>query len=59
MSYQLMRTWYKTDTNDNDPEYIGAFSDSIPDRAVEEQTIIDVDWSVTGEVQVTFLVRRS
>jgi hypothetical protein len=54
MPRHLMRTWYKTDVVQGDPA-VGTFSASIPDRAFEDGTIVDVDWSVRGEVQVTFL----
>ena len=53
---RLMRTWYPTDLNrDEDPEYVGAFSDPFP---AEDETmrIVAVDWSTPGEVQVTWLI---
>jgi hypothetical protein len=60
VTWHLMRTWYKTDATDEEPEYGGVFSGSIPDRAFEDGTkIVDVDWSVRGEVCVTYLHRGS
>ncbi len=52
---QLHRTWYNTDVNEDDPDYIGIFSDKIPARAFEDSIIVDVDWSERGKVQVTYL----
>jgi hypothetical protein len=51
----LLRTWYKTDVEAGEPEYVGAFAYGIPNDV--PGTIVDVDWSERGSVQVTFLVR--
>lgn len=50
-----MRTWYTTDVNQEDPEYVGSFSAPFP-RPNPERQIVDVDWSERGVVQVTWLV---
>ena len=56
----LMRTWYKTDVSDDDPEYVGNTSATIPARAFESgYQIVAVDWSTHGEVEVTFLIPGS
>ena len=47
---RLMRTWYKTDAEDG----IGTFSAPFPWRT--ESQIVNVDWSVPGEVEVTWLI---
>jgi hypothetical protein len=53
---QLMRTWYKTDRNvEEDPDYVGAFSTVFPPVNNSRQ-IVNVDWSVPGEVEVTYLI---
>lgn len=58
MSWRLFRTWYKTDATDEEPDYVGVFSEKIPDAAFRDgATVVDVDWSERGEVQVTFLIR--
>lgn len=55
--WRLMRTDYKTDVHDDEPEYRGSFSATIPDRAFQDgRKIVDVDWSERGWVTVTFLV---
>lgn len=54
MSKYLMRTWYKTEAAEHEGE--GIFSASIPDAAFNNSTILDVNWSTRGEVQVTFLM---
>lgn len=51
---RLMRSWYKTDVNPEDPEYGGAFSDPFPQNPGWE--IVGVDWSTAGWVEVTYLV---
>lgn len=57
--WQLMRTWYSTDVNDDEPEYIGTFSGIIPGRALEDgRQIVHVDWSKKGEVEVTYLIPK-
>jgi hypothetical protein len=53
---RLHRTWYKTDVDDNEPEYVGAFSDPFPDPAMRDAQIVAVDWSEPGWVEVTYLV---
>jgi hypothetical protein len=53
----LHRTWYRTDTKEAEPEYVGAFSGTIPGSALAEREIVDVDWSERGWVQVTYLIR--
>lgn len=54
---RLVRTWYRTDVDTNDPEYVGTRSAPIPASVTDE--IVAVDWSVPGEVQVTYLVPES
>lgn len=51
---RLMRTWYKTDVEPGDEEYVGSFSGPIPDNVVGK--IVAVDWSKRGEVEVTYVV---
>lgn len=46
--------WFSTDYDADEPEYLGAVSESF--FVGDEQKIVDVDWSVPGEVQVTYLV---
>lgn len=54
--FHLMRTWYRTDADPGEPDYAGAFSDTIPGRAMEGGTsVVNVDWSRKGWVEVTFL----
>jgi hypothetical protein len=52
---RVMRTILKTDRNvDEDPEYMGAFSDPF---VVQDGTeVVAVDWSVPGEVAITLLI---
>lgn len=52
---RLMRMIVATDHNpQEDPDYIGIFSGPF---VVEDlDSIVDVDWSVPGEVQVTLAV---
>ena len=52
---KLMRVAYRTDVSDDDPDYIGSFSEPFPDQG-NGATIVGVDWSVRGVVEVTFLV---
>lgn len=56
MSVHLHRTWYRTDATVDEPEYVGAFSGTIPDSALRGRTIIGVNWAVHGWVEVTFLL---
>lgn len=54
---KLHRMWFSTDydaTDVDSPEYLGAVSETF--LVGEEQEIVDVDWSVPGEVQVTYLL---
>lgn len=53
-----MRTWYKTDVVDDEPEYVGANSDPFPhpDNLNGPGRIVSVDWGTRGEVEVTWLV---
>lgn len=55
MEQRLMRTWYKTDIENADPEYIGSFSLPFPAEK-DGRRIIAVDWSKRGEVEVTWLI---
>jgi len=55
MPKHLTRTWYKTDYTGGPEGGVGTFSGSIPDRAFEDGTIVNVDWSEPGAVEVTFL----
>jgi hypothetical protein len=51
---RLHRMWVSTDYNtEEDPEYPGAFSGAF--MLDDTQQIVDVDWSVPGEVCVTYL----
>lgn len=54
----LMRTIYRTDATEEEPDYYGAFSDTIPASAFRggEKDIVHVDWSHRGWVEVTFLI---
>ncbi len=48
--------WFSTDWDMDDvdnPEYLGAVSEPFMTGGARE--IVDVDWSVPGEVQVTFM----
>jgi hypothetical protein len=56
MSGHLHRAWYRTDATEEEPEYVGAFSGTIPDTALRGRTIVGVDWSKQGWVEVTFLL---
>lgn len=50
-----MRMWVKTDRDlEQDPDYLGAFSG--PFMVDDLDQIVDVDWSVPGEVQITLAV---
>lgn len=55
---RLMRTWYKTDATDDEPEYVGGFSNEFP-TPTDERQIVAVDWSKRGEVEVTWLLPGS
>lgn len=55
-SGHLLRSLYRTDATVEEPEYIGSFSDTIPGSALEQGTIVNVDWSIRGWVEVTFLI---
>jgi hypothetical protein len=51
---RLHRMWFSTDYDpQEDPEYHGAYSQ--PFMLDDTQQIVDVDWSVPGEVCVTVL----
>lgn len=53
-----MRVTYRTDYDpDNEPEYLGAYSEPFPAES-DEQRIVAVDWSVPGLVTVTWLTNR-
>lgn len=52
-AFYLMRTWYKTDAGD-DPEYVGAFSHTA--RLAPSATVVRVDWSERGVVEVTYML---
>jgi hypothetical protein len=54
---KLMRTTYKTDVTESEPEYIGSFSALFPTPAERDVEIVNVDWSVRGEVEVTYLIK--
>lgn len=50
-----MRMFVKTDRNpEEDPDYVGLFSG--PFMVEDLDQIVDVDWSVPGEVQITLAV---
>lgn len=52
---RLMRMVLSTDRDpEEDPDYLGMFSD--PFRVEDLDQIVDVDWSVPGEVQITLAV---
>lgn len=56
MSYmRLMRTTYATDVVDAEPEYPGRFSQPFPPPR-HGTTLVGVDWSVRGEVTVTYML---
>lgn len=52
---RLMRVWYRTDVDEEEPDYLGAFSRPFP-APDDSRKIVDVDWSTRGEVQVTWLI---
>lgn len=55
---RLMRMWVKTDYDPTqDPDYVGAYSGAF--MVDDNQQIVDVDWSVPGEVCVTYLTPDS
>lgn len=54
--YHLHRATYRTDATDDEPQYAGMESGTIPGRALREREIVGVDWSVRGQVTVTFLL---
>jgi hypothetical protein len=56
MPKHLFRTVYRTDATDDEPEYKGMFSETLPDSAFWESQIVHVDWSERGWVEVTYLV---
>jgi hypothetical protein len=59
-NWKLMRTWYQTDYDENEPEYVGSFSGVIPNiPLMNGSQIIHVDWSTPGQVEVTFLIRSN
>jgi hypothetical protein len=53
----LMRTWYSTDADTQEPAYRGAFSDTIPGTALQGATIVNIAWDspAKGWVEVTYL----
>ena len=51
---RLMRMTVPTDISADDPDYWGAFSG--PFVVEDDRQIVDVDWSVHGEVTVTYLI---
>lgn len=53
--HYLMRMTVPTDVSDDDPEYRGSFSDGF--RISEGSQVIAADWSVRGEVTITYLKR--
>ncbi len=56
----LMRITYQTDATDDELEYQGSFSYSFPTPGEGLQIggqIVAVDWSVRGQVEVTWLIR--
>jgi len=53
----LMRTWYITDVDSAEPEYVGVFSSTIPDTFLADGAqVVSVDWSERGQVEVTYLL---
>lgn len=50
---RLTRMWVKTDYDPKDPEYVGAHSSAF--MAEDNRQIVNVDWSVPGEVCITYL----
>lgn len=53
---RLMRIAYLTDTNADDPEYVGAFSAPFPHPANNDSVIVGVDWSEQGRVWITYMI---
>lgn len=52
---RLMRMVLNTDRDpEEDPDYLGMFS--APFMVQDLDSIVDVDWSVPGEVQITLAV---
>jgi len=52
---RLMRMTLPTDVNEDDPDYIGAFSS--PFRIEDNSEVVGADWSIRGEVTITLLTR--
>lgn len=52
---RLMRVVYATDATDEDLTYQGAFSEVFPAEEFGRR-ILAVDWSVRGQVEITWLV---
>ncbi len=52
---RLMRILYATDAAEDDPLYIGTFSDPFPAEGASRR-IVAVDWSTRGQVEVTWLI---
>lgn len=50
---KLRRMLFATDVDPDDEQYLGTVSE--PFMVGGGREIVDVDWSVPGEVQVTFL----
>lgn len=50
----LMRVPFRTDVDVAEPDYVGKFSETL--RISADSQIVGVDWSVRGEVTVTYLV---
>lgn len=52
----LHRTWYSTDASTEDPDYVGAFTQTFPRH--EDRTVVNVEWDKPGKgwVEVTFLI---
>lgn len=53
----LMRTWYQTDADTKEPDYRGAFSDTIPGLILQDSKIVNIAWDSPGKgwVEVTYL----
>jgi hypothetical protein len=52
----LHRTWYQTDAQTSEPEYMGTFSGTVP--MDDERQIVNVEWDKPGKgwIEVTFLI---
>jgi hypothetical protein len=57
---RLMRTWYRTDVRDDEPDFIGRFTEPFPaetsDRRIVSVVWVDGPARRSAEVEVTWLI---